>query len=255
MKKIIIILFLIVITALLCINTTAISNEEVEIILNTAIISSSFCGPSYPLDELLNSLSSSDIQGIPSLKEQKEKYKNIPSDYNGGNCAYLSENELYDLFCTVFSDGLAENYITQMRSLCDSAGLPVKREINGVIYDFGTYGDPGGTRIEDIKITETENDEYKIHVEYRYGWDLGNGNKPPLLADDLTLKRIDGKLKFTDFVSLNDKAYLSVYPQDKDKYPQKWINPQTADAPVIAVCALSISAAAAVVLLKKKKAI
>lgn len=230
-----------------------VSQKEVRDVLDVAVMISSFCGPSYPLHELLNLLEDCGIEDIPSRSGQVEKYKTAPYQHGTGYCSFLSEEELYNLFRTVFSDGLAEKYVSQMRSLCGSDGLPLKREIDGLIYEFGTYGDPGGARVEDMKITETGNDEYKIHVRYRYEFDLKNGDNPPMLEDDLILKKIDGKLKFTSFISLNDKAYLSVYPQYKDRYPQEWINPQTSDAPVIAVCVLAISAVAAAVILKKKR--
>ena len=255
MKKISVILAVIILSVSFCVKTAAVSQEEVRDVLNAAIMISSFCGPIYPLNELLNSLDTCEIDGIPSISEQKEKYKDALQQYNGGYCSYFSEDELYDLFRTVFADDLALKYISQMRTLCGSDGLPLKREINGVLYDFGTYGDPGGTIIEEIDITEIDNDKYNLHIKYRYGSDLKNGENPPLLEDDLMLKRIDGKLKFTSFISLNDKAYLSVYPQDRDIYPWEWVNPQTSDAPLFAVCALALSAAAAVILLKKKKTV
>lgn len=244
-----------------CLGVSAdytVSDDELEKYFRAAVVISSFCGPVYPLGELLNKTDDLGFESIPTRKEQYEKYndtvKNNAFHYSEYVCSYLTLDDLKKAVHTVFSDELADYYLSQMFLLKNRAGEPVYREVDGLIYDLGDYGDPGGIRPEEITYNPAGHDEYRIHVKYRYGWDLNDESLPPLLEDDLVLKKIDGTWKFTNFVSLSDRAYLSVYPDQSTLYPDEWCcpNPRTADFSVYITAAAGLIALCCAVVCKKK---
>ncbi len=255
-KKTIALLLIITICCLLCINSSALSYEEIENYIGAAVIISSFCGPVYPLSELLQTGDSVWVKSIPTWKEQYEKYKSIIENneyhYSYMDCSCLTLDELKNIVYSVFSDELADYYLSKMFSLKNRAGDPVYREVDGLIYDLGDYGDPGGTHFLEINYTSTGSNKYSIHIKYSYGWDLYDGSKPPVLEDDLVLMQIDGTWKFTSFVSLNDRAYLSVYPDQVTLYPDDWINPNTSDSAVYITAAAGVAALCLAVVCRKK---
>ena len=128
------------------------------------------------------------------------------------------------------------------------------------------YVSPLVDRISDI--VETGQNKYTISY---YGWRKDSSEKyntetdengktviigePELL--EIKVERIGSELKVYDYDNVffveDNNSKLSA--EGKRRFRFIADNPQTSDAPLVAVCALALSAAAAVILLKKKKTV
>ena len=230
-------------------------NEAIELVRNASAVVL-YSGPAYPLVQLTREKR----EGCPTAEEQESKYpdvrKYVVSDGGTvGECTYLSTDDLYSVLRYYFSKELADEYYEKSMKCTarNKDGGPKLREIDGVLYDFGNYGDPPGVYIIKSDFKKSDENRASLFLKYR-------PNSPPHIELEDTYeyevfeyefeleREDDGHFRFTRFTPIDDNAFRSVYPEYEYLY-----NPQTSDAPLIAVCAPALSALAAAVVLRKKR--
>ena len=197
-----------------------------------------------------------------------EDYKHFDHMTSVYETEFESEQEWMEYLNKTFTDEMSERIIVESNLLFANgkAYLPIepKQQKNNVIsLHEQQYTVPLIDRISEIVETETNN--YTIRY---YGWRSNSDEKnkrepdesgkvvivgnPELL--ELKVERLDSELRVCDYDDVffikSDNSMLSA--EGKRPYRIYGNNPQTSDAPVIAVCALALSALAAAVVLKKR---
>ena len=166
-----------------------------------------------------------------------------------------SYDDLLELFENVFTKELAKKALNNSNLMFDDdgsylscvvyAGAPSMYICRGIDLLKGTIG--AKDLIDRITLTDESNGIVKVDYTYYIS---GDGEEHPASlkiksgTDGWRVCEFDGLLFKED--RLADEGYRKYRLADSD-------NPHTANAPVITLCALALSAAAAAVLIKKKK--
>ena len=154
---------------------------------------------------------------------------------------YKNIDELKNDLKTVFSDEIVDRLLNARYKMSDGYSYPHFVEYNGALYFKNwAYASNLNTRPE-MKLEMIESKEKKTVLQAEFK-DAHGDNQ----TYEYVYELMGDKWVFTKFE-------LPKYLYYKDIVNDDFASPLTSDTPVIAVCALAISAAAAVVVLKKKR--
>ncbi len=156
---------------------------------------------------------------------------------------YKNTAELKEDLKTVFSDGIVERLLNKRYTMSDGCSYPHFVEYNGrLYYKNWAYASNYNTRPEiNLKAEQTTKTKLIYSASFK---DIHESDK----SYDYKFELVDGRWVFTKFE-------LPKYLYHKDVIKEDFASPMTADVPVIAVCALAVSAIAAAVIFKKKRGI
>ena len=249
---------IIIVTALLLsisLTSSAFEKEDAELLLRYASAVVLYGGPSYTLVQIYEL--SPVVEGIPSIEAQKEKYPDaaiyVQSDTGAlGECTYLSSNEYRAILRLFFSEDIAESlYNKSMHYKARSSDNGLKlREINGLLYDFGRYGDPYGAYFIESDFSMIDGGRATLALKYRSDCDTNFESEYEYETFDYTFmlkKDTDEVWRFTNFTSIYDNIQLSMHPALSELY-----NPKTSDSAVYITAAAGLIALCCAVICKKK---
>ena len=167
-----------------------------------------------------------------------------------------NRNEVEDLFKTVFTKEAAKKAINGSNLLFkeEKAYLPSVVSSRHFIPVIDYLYDPGSDLLplsNRVRVTSIADDKVKIEFDY-YMYSDENDAVPKTETSYITAVKTDDGYRVSELDELYFKTdELSDKGMRKNSFTAD--NPTTSDAPVIAVCALALSAAAAVLLMKKKR--